>query len=155
MWIHRWASYRCILYMSLLYLFNPLKALLSAAETPVEEKLGFKKTAGSAGWEAGWCCTFEAELGGQIQNSWPPRAQQPRMNLGRQGSLSKSKAPSSTWGSFTGFIKVVGVIFQAMSQYSCNIGPPLLMVPGELRRRTGASTGRFQFSPPKKLFQGV
>lgn len=43
MWIHRRASYRCILYMSLLYLFNPLKAFLSAAETPVEEKLGFKK----------------------------------------------------------------------------------------------------------------
>lgn len=48
-----WAYILC---MSLLYLFNPLKALLWAPETPTEVKvkLGAKETAGPAGWEAGW-----------------------------------------------------------------------------------------------------
>lgn len=61
----RRARYGCALYLTLLYLFNPLKILLCAPGTPIEVKLGAKGTAGSAGWERAQRCTFTAEIGRQ------------------------------------------------------------------------------------------
>lgn len=61
----RCAHYRCVLCLTLLSLFNPLKLLLSAPGTPIEVKLGAEETAGSAGWETAQHCTFTAETGWQ------------------------------------------------------------------------------------------
>lgn len=104
----RRARYGCALYLTLLYLFNPLKILLYAPGTPIEVKLGAKGTAGSAGWERAQRCTFSAEIGRQTQNPQPLRAQQSRTNLQKQGCLSRSKAPSTGRGTVISFASVVG-----------------------------------------------
>lgn len=41
-----------------------------------------------------------------------------------------------------------------MLQYYCNICPPFIMVPGELRRGTGADMGGINSLLLKKPFQG-
>lgn len=104
----RRARYGCALYLTLLYLFNPLKILLCAPGTPIEVKLGAKGTAGSAGWERAQRCTFTAEIGRQTRTPQPLRAQQSRTNLQKQGCLSRSKAPSTGRGSVISFASVVG-----------------------------------------------
>lgn len=118
----RQAHYGCVLCLTLLYLFNPLNLLLCAPGTPIEVKLGAEETAGSAGWERAQHYTYTAEIGRQIWNPQPLRAQQSRTNLQNQGCLSRSKAPSTGWGSAISFTRVLGAgdvvaIFITTSQY--------------------------------------